>query len=107
MTGLKKMKNNRRLYVLVDETLPPIYGAVQGGHCVAQYMLDNKNNKEAWNNEYLIYLSADVNLWKQILVMRKKKFSEFHEPDLDNKLTAIALVDSGRMFKRLPLLRAK
>ena len=105
---MKKMNNkhNNRLYVLVDETLEPVYGAVQGGHCVAQYMLDNKNNPGAWNNEYLIYLSANVELWKQILKMKHKKFSEFHEPDLNNKLTSICLVDSGRLFKQLPLLRA-
>lgn len=101
------MKKNKRLYVLVDETLDPIYGAVQGGHCVAQYMIDNKFNRECWDNDYLIYLSANVSLWKWKLLNRGKKISEFHEPDLGNKLTAICIVDSGSTFKKLPLLRAK
>ena len=101
------MKKNKRLYVLVDETLDPIYGAVQGGHCVAQYMIDNKFNRECWGNEYLIYLSANVSLWKWKLLSRGKKISEFYEPDLGNKLTAICMVDSGKTFKDLPLLRAK
>ena len=26
----------RKLYVLVDKTLKPVYGCVQGGHAVAQ-----------------------------------------------------------------------
>jgi len=107
MIGSKKMKNDKRLYVLVDETLDPVYGAVQGGHCVAQYMIDNKFNRDSWDNEYLIYLSANVSLWKHILLSKGRRISEFHEPDLGNKLTSICCVDSGRTFKRLPLLRAK
>lgn len=106
MNGLRKM-NNRRLYVLVDETLDPIYGAVQGGHCVAQYLLENMNNVNCWNNEYLIYLSANVNIWKHVLIHKGKKFSEFREPDLDNRVTAICLVDNGHIFRDLPLLKAK
>lgn len=35
-----RKKGNRRLYVLIDESLDPIYGCVQGGHAVAQYMLE-------------------------------------------------------------------
>ena len=107
MIGSKKMKNDKRLYVLVDETLDPIYGAVQGGHCVAAYMQDNKFNRDSWDNEYLIYLSANVELWKCRLLSKGKKISEFHEPDLGNKLTSICCVDNGNIFKRLPLLRAK
>ena len=105
---MKKMqKQSKRLYVLVDETLDPVYGAVQGGHCVAQYMIDNKLNRNSWNNEYLIYLSCDIMLWKWKLLAKGKRFSEFHEPDLGNKLTSICLVDNGSTFRKLPLLRAK
>jgi hypothetical protein len=115
MIGSKKMNNNKRLgetkpkrlYVLVDETLDPIYGAVQGGHCVAQYMIDNKLNKDSWDNEYLIYLSANVGLWRCRLLSKGKKISEFREPDLENRLTSICCVDDGSTFKRLPLLHAK
>lgn len=34
-----------------------------------------------------------------------KDYSSFYEPDLDNQLTAIALQDDGRMFKKLKLVR--
>ena len=37
-----RKKGNRRLYVLIDESLDPIYGCVQGGHAVAQYMLEHR-----------------------------------------------------------------
>ncbi len=34
-----------------------------------------------------------------------KDYSSFYEPDLGNQLTAIALQDDGRMFKKLKLVR--
>ena len=33
------MKN--RLYVLIDKGLDPIYGAVQAGHAVAEWLLEH------------------------------------------------------------------
>ena len=48
------MKN--RLYILIDKDLDPIYGAVQGGHAVGEWLLENwQINKEGdptweWNN---------------------------------------------------------
>lgn len=92
----------KRLYVLIDENLDPIYGCVQGGHAVAQWLIDHPNQK--WNNSYLIYLRADVEKWKEKLEKYDIDFSEFFEPDLDNKLTSIAIEDSGRLFKHLKLI---
>ena len=62
MNSLKMEKN--KLYVLIDKTLEPVYGCVQGGHAVAQWLIEHK---QGWNNEYLIYLSADVKKWKNKL----------------------------------------
>lgn len=87
----------KRLYVLIDKTLNPIYGCVQGGHAVAQYMLEHSN----WNNEYLIYLHADIERWTEKLSLLGKDFSIFKEPDLNNQITAIATVDDGSLFKKL------
>ena len=47
-----------------------------------------------WNNDYLIYLSVDVNKWKEKLWRFdpcKFKWMWFDEPDLDNNTTAIAI----------------
>lgn len=90
----------KRLYVLIGKSLNPIYGCVQGGHAVAQYMLEHKD----WKNEYLIYLSADVEREKEKLSLLGKDFSIFREPDLNNKTTAIAVVDDGSLFKKLNLV---
>lgn len=92
----------KRLYVLIDQKLDVVYGCVQGGHAVAQWLLEHPNQN--WNNNYLIYLYADLDKWKVRLDLVNKDYSSFYEPDLDNQLTAIALQDDGRMFKKLKLV---
>ena len=83
------MKN--KLYILIDNNLDPIYGAVQCGHSIAQWLIEYGQKK--WNNEYLIYLSVDINKWKTLLDNTETLYSEFHEPDLDNRLTSIAIYE--------------
>lgn len=83
-----------KLYVIVDSSLAPIYACVQGGHAVAQYLIDNhrKSSDDYWQNETVVYLSyPHINLLSNGLTYDGIPFSEFHEPDLDNKLTAIAV----------------
>lgn len=100
------MKN--KLYILIDQNLDPIYGAVQGGHAVAEWLLEHwQLNKEGdptwqWNNDYLIYLQADLEDVKKnyLEFMSYNNFTEFFEPDLDNKLTSIAIYE-GDMTDRL------
>lgn len=48
----------KKLYVLIDQKLDAVYGCVQGGHAVAQWLLEHPN--QDWNNNYLIYLYADL-----------------------------------------------
>ena len=96
-------KKDRRLYVLVDNSLEPVYGAVQGGHAVAQYMLDN-NGLDSWENEYLIYLRCNIRYWSKKLIKAGIPHSRFYEPDLHNKLTAISVCYDRKMFRRLKLL---
>ena len=88
------MKN--RLYILIDKNLDPIYGAVQGGHAVAKWLIEH--GQEKWNNEYLIYLKADLEDIQEILF--NINYSKFYEPDLNNKLTTIAIYE-GDMNNRL------
>lgn len=92
----------KRLYVLIDQKLDVVYGCVQGGHAVAQWLLEHPNQN--WNNNYLIYLYADLDKWRGRLDLTNKDYSMFREPDLNNQLTAIALQDDGRMFKKLKLV---
>lgn len=87
----------KKLYVLIDQKLDAV------GHAVAQWLLEHPNQE--WNNNYLIYLYADLDKWKVRLDLVNKDYSSFYEPDLSNQLTAIALQDDGRMFKKLKLVR--
>lgn len=99
------METSNRLYILVSEDLAPIYGAVQGGHAIAQWMLEHSDNLY-WKNETVVYLSCNVEKMKYLLEW--DDISLFREPDLNNKLTAIAVVGNPRnerMFKKLRLLQ--
>ena len=71
-------------------------------YAVAQWLLEHPN--QDWNNSYLIYLYADLDKWRVRLDLTNKDYSTFREPDLNNQLTAIALQDDGRMFKKLKLV---
>jgi hypothetical protein len=56
----------------------------------------------------LVYLSVkdedELNYWKQHLEWERIEYSEFREPDIGNKLTTIACLSDGKIFKRLKLL---
>ncbi len=92
----------KRLYVLINNKLDKVYGCVQAGHAVAQYLLEDKNG--SWQNDYLIYLSADVNEWKTVLNNNHVEYTEFKEPDLNNETTAIAVLNNDKLFKKLKLV---
>lgn len=94
------MKN--KLYILTDKTLDPIYAAVQGGHAVAEWMMENVDHRKCggvddfkwtWQNDYLIYLAVDIEKWWNRLINYNSLDNAacFWEPDLGNKLTAIAI----------------
>lgn len=91
-----------RMYVIVDSQYPAEYRAVQGGHALAAYML--KYPESTWKNETLIYLkTSDLSRWKDKLEFIRKDFAYFVEPDVGNKITALATVDTGKMFSKLEL----
>lgn len=124
MNTFESMKN--KLYILVDKTLDPIYGAVQGCHAACEWLLQHWQTKHSndwnedfptweWNNEYLIYLSVDIEKWKKRLLEKyspcEYKWIWFDEPDLGNRTTAIAIYPNDfpefiqHKLSREPLLK--
>ena len=93
----------QRLYVLISNKLDSIYGCVQGGHAVAEWLLTHPNQE--WNNNYLIYVSANVDKWKNRLNIMNIDYTEFKEPDLDYQTTALAVLNNDKMFKNLKLIK--
>lgn len=92
----------QRLYVLIDKALDPIYGCVQGGHAVAQWLLDHP--EQSWNNSYLIYLQADILKWKERLDWLGVDYTQFQEPDLGDRVTSLATLGNEKLFKNLKLM---
>lgn len=95
-------KQHNRLYIIVDKSLDPVYGCVQGGHAACQFLLEHPDSD--WKNDYLIYLYGDVEKVRYRLSRTDKRFSEFKEPDLGGMLTSLAVEDDGRMFRNYKLV---
>lgn len=93
-----------KLYVVVHNQLGMSlqYQGVQGGHALAQWLIENPN--QTWNNNFLIYLQDDLEKLTFKLDLKGIKYSKFIEPDLGNKLTAISLQTEDKMFEKLKLM---
>lgn len=93
-----------KLYVVVHNQLSMSlqYQGVQGGHALAQWLIENPN--QTWNNNFLIYLQDDLDKLIFKLDLKNIKYSKFIEPDLGNKLTAIALQTEDKILEKLKLM---
>jgi len=97
----------RKLYVLTrTDLLGSAQPAVQAGHAVAQYLLENPHTE--WDNGTLVYVGVsgeeELNYWKDKLDWKGMKYAEFREPDIGNELTAIACCTNTKIFGKLKLL---
>jgi len=95
----------QKLYVVVrnDLNMSIPYQGVQGGHALAQWLIENPN--QTWNNNYLIYLQTeDIEKLIFKLNLNNIKYSGFVEPDIGNQLTAIALQTEDKIVEKLKLM---
>jgi len=93
------------MYVLVRKDLTKAQQAVQGGHALAQFLLNHSSN---WRNGTLIYLGVRgeqqlINLVKR-LERNDIDVAVWREPDMGNQATAIATYSEERIFKHLNCL---
>jgi peptidyl-tRNA hydrolase len=98
-----------KLYVLVRTDLSKSQQAVQAGHAVAEWLLHSPDRSE-WNNGTLVYLPVKNEKDLKYTVTKLEKNGEnvtvFREPDIGDKMTAIAsLVQKPEMFKNIELLK--
>jgi hypothetical protein len=97
-----------KMYCLVRRDLDRDYRGVQAGHAIAQYFLDH-DRPINWDNGPMIYLGVEdensLQKWKDKLSANGNKFSHFIEPDIGDELTVISIIDDGKQFSNLPLLR--
>lgn len=93
-----------KMYILVDSRLDKVYGGVQGGHALAQWMIEHPDNTE-WNNDALIYLSCRLDKMIEEMTENKYDFTVYKEPDFNDTITAVACFgDNKSLFDCLKTL---
>lgn len=97
--SLEALKEDKKLYVVVDEKLPVSVQAVQASHAVAEFM--KKHPATLWKNGTLVLLKSDL---KYAGFWRYKhlpyEFAEFKESDLNNQITAFAVFGPADDFMK-------
>lgn len=95
----------KKLYAIAINTIPQSYQGVQMGHAVGK--LASNHPEINWDEQTFVYLkSSEIKLLKIMdkLEQEGTKFHAFYEPDIGNKLTAIAcLTDNYKTFKSFDL----
>lgn len=104
----------RKMYLLVLESLSAPQKAVQSSHATAEFMHQYGSRPEVsdWvqNDRTMVILSVDekqLDDWEYRLNRRQLPFATFFEPDVDKK-TALAVVadhDDGKLFRKLPMIQ--
>jgi hypothetical protein len=90
-----------KLFVLVDKGLSKSQQAVQSAHAVAEFLLRVPGT--AWDNGTLVLLKVDdVVPW--LSKLQDKPHAYFVEPDLNDKVTAVAATGVDELVQALPLL---
>lgn len=69
-------------------------------------MLTQLSASIKWNNSYLIYLGVknEMSLDKWLYKVKEFPHAVFREPDINNEMTALAVLAEPKLFKRLNLL---
>jgi len=96
------------MYVLVRDDLSTVYKCVQGLHAAIEYY--ETGNDTDWHNDTVVTLAVPnerrLREWAWMLQYKhKKKFVPFFEPDLHGQMTSIACIDTGEVFRKLPLAK--
>ena len=112
------------MYGLVPYNISPIQQAIQFGHAVVEYGLQNFNTEEyqEWANKWKTFIilnggttnldnnyQGTLNQHLETLIQNGIRVSTFHEPDLGNQLSAVVFIVDERVFnkKKYPDFKAE
>lgn len=88
----------QRLYLVGRADLAPGLRAAQAGHAAFAFALEHPHITKRWHPNYLILLEVEDHLSLRRFLSHTKlaglTTSTWHEPDLDDELTAIAIAPS-------------
>ncbi len=103
------------MYGLVPYNISPIQQAIQFGHAVVEYGLENFHDPiyQEWAKNWKTFIILNggttntsydrlgtLNEYRQELFDRDINFSSFFEPDLGDQLTAVVFIVDERVFKK-------
>lgn len=100
------------MYIVTHASLTAGQQIAQIAHAMAQFAIEKPSHFETWHktSQYIITLqSEDCGKFRQLLEeadARGLDYAKFHEPDLDNQVTAAAFIphpDVSRFLAQLPL----
>ena len=103
----------KRLYVVCDADLRLGQKVAQSGHALVAFAMRYPLELRAWHEESnnLVCLqasAADLGALTRDFERRGLKFVRFHEPDLDDRLTSLAVEPkAARLLSTFPLASQK
>jgi hypothetical protein len=99
-----------KLYVIIRSDISPEQQAIQAGHAAVEWA---RKHGYRFPHPTFVFLGAKNELhliWLMIrLILAGKSYTPFHEPDLADQVTAIAVhhIGESKLFKNLPLMKFK
>lgn len=110
---MSRLEHRHRVFVVVDGSLEPGRQIAQAAHAQRQLVADYPDVERRWfeGSNHIVVLACESEdaLQKLALAVRLKgmHLSVWLEPDLGNRMTAIAAFEpASRIFARLPLALA-
>lgn len=100
---LEAIKEDKKLYVIMDKNLPAKVMTVQTAHVVAEFLKKNPNTM--WKNGTLVVLKTEIR-GRYGFTWFPSEYAEFKEPDMKDAVTGYAVFGPNleKHFKDLPLV---
>jgi len=95
----------KRMYVLANNQKKYSKPFVQAAHALSQFALEHPKQFQEWNNTTLVFLICD-NIEKEMTRLLRKGAlcAPFHEPDYNDRLTAICIYTNKKFMNRYKLM---